>query len=295
MMAVFRHPISRLAILTLVTALASAQEDTKPFDCRITVDDLQYDLESLAGEHSVSRELSVPPSKIEDKVTFNLCADLERKSDVPTEDQCPEGTRACLVRTNRKEGHSDRVFSVIPLANSSASAVTPTRLSSPKGIELTFAGSPYPSVVNADPIPQYFHLELLCSTEISNINFTSYDGKDLNLEWSAPAGCGFSGPSDDDSEKPDKGDDGDSGSGGDKHESVGSGLGYFFLLFFLAFVAYFALGAYYNYTTYGATGADLIPHRDFWREVPYMLRDVVSHLCSAIRPRQASRGGYIAV
>ena len=36
-------------------------------------------------------------------------------------------------------------------------------------------------------------------------------------------------------------------------------------------------------------------HRDFWREVPYMLRDVVSHLCSTVRPRQSSRGGYIAV
>ncbi|KAI9061762.1 hypothetical protein FKP32DRAFT_1575350 [Trametes sanguinea] len=294
MMAFLRHSISRLAILTLLTALASTQDTPKPFDCHITIDELQYDLGSLAGEHSVSRELSVPPSTIEDKVTFNLCADLERKSDVPTEDQCPEGTRACLVRTNRKEGHSDRVFSVIPLANSSADAVTSSRLSSPKGLELTFAGSSYPSVVNADPIPQYFHLKLLCSTEISNINFTSYDGKDLHLEWSAPAGCGFSGPSDDE-EKPDKDQDGDSGTGGDKEESVGSGLGYFFLILFLAFIAYFALGAYYNYTTYGASGADLIPHRDFWREVPYMLRDVVSHLCSAIRPRQATRGGYIAV
>ncbi|KAI8993858.1 autophagy-related protein 27 [Trametes punicea] len=293
-MAFLRHSISRLALLTLLTALVSAQDDSKPFDCHVTLDDFKYDLTSLEGEHTVSREISVPPTTIEDKVTFNLCADLQRKSDVPTEDQCPDGTRACLVRTNRKEGHSDRVFSVIPLANSSADAVTVTRLSSPKGLELTFAGSSYPSVVNADPIPQSFHLKLLCSTETSNIDFASYDGKDLHLEWSAPAGCGFSGPSEDE-EKPDDGGNGDKGSGSDKEESVGSGLGYFFLILFFAFVAYFALGAYYNYTTYGASGADLIPHRDFWREVPYMLRDVVSHLFSAIRPRQASRGGYIAV
>jgi autophagy-related protein 27 len=83
----------------------------------------------------------------------------------------------------------------------------------------------------------------------------------------------------------------------------------------LGFIGYFLLGAYYNYTTYGASGSDLIPyvpslahvvmsmlivylcrHRDFWREVPYMLRDVVSHLCSSFRPRHSSsRGGYIAV
>lgn len=37
-------------------------------------------------------------------------------------------------------------------------------------------------------------------------------------------------------------------------------------------------------------------HRDFWKEVPYMLKDVVSHLCSNVRPRRtATRGGYIAV
>jgi hypothetical protein len=88
------------------------------------------------------------------------------------------------------------------------------------------------------------------------------------------------------------------------------------LRLFIALAGYFALGAYYNYTTYGATGVDLIPcvsplllvalilkaliigcrHRDFWREVPYMLRDVVSHLCSSFQSRHSTgRGGYIAV
>jgi autophagy-related protein 27 len=82
-------------------------------------------------------------------------------------------------------------------------------------------------------------------------------------------------------------------------------------------MSYFALGAYYNYSTYGATGLDMMPwvplyyllgfplqailtpasprHRDFWREVPYMLRDVVNHLCASFRPRHSSRGGYIVV
>ncbi|KAI0665902.1 autophagy-related protein 27 [Trametes maxima] len=294
-MVVLRHHVSRLALLTLVSAFASAQDEPKPFECNLTIGDRKYDLNTIDGEHTVSRSLSVPPTTIEDKVTFNLCKDLERKSDVPSEDQCPTGTRACLVRTNHKEGQSDRVFSVIPLANSSAEASTVNQLSSPKGLDLTFAGPSYPSAVNADPIPQFFHLKLLCSTETSNINFTSYDGKDLHLEWSAPAGCGFGGPPEGGEKPGDAPNEGGDGESGGKKESEGSGLGYFFLILLLAFVAYFGLGAYYNYSTYGATGADLIPHRDFWREVPYMLKDVVSHLCSAVRPRQASRGGYIAV
>ncbi|KAI0820037.1 autophagy-related protein 27 [Trametes gibbosa] len=296
MMAFPRHPLSRLALLTLLSAFVSAQDDPKPFDCHLTVGDFQYDLTKGGGAQSAERAVSVPPTTIVDKVTFDLCDDLERKSDVPPEDQCPPGSRACLVRTNRKDGQSDRVFSVIPLANSSASAVTYSSLSSPKGLELTFAGASYPSVHgDADSIPQFLHLRLLCSpdSDPSPVSFTSYDGKDLRLEWTTVAGCPFGAPKDGE-EKPDEGGD-KGGSGGHKEESVGSGLGYFFLILLLAFVAYFGLGAYYNYTTYGASGTDLIPHRDFWREVPYMLRDVVSHLCSAVRPRQASRGGYIAV
>ncbi|RPD54754.1 hypothetical protein L226DRAFT_534876 [Lentinus tigrinus ALCF2SS1-7] len=294
-MAALRHPVSRIVLLTLVSALAAAaQDDDKPFDCHITLGNINYDLTSLAGEHTVSRELQLPPSTIEDKVTFNLCEDLTHKSEVPDDDQCPSGTRACLIRTSRKGDKDSQVISVIPLANSSASAVTYKHVVSPKGVQLTYAGASYPSSIGAEPTPQHFNLELLCDTETSAVEFRSYDGKDLWLAWKAPAGCELGVPPDEDTKNPDEG--GGDGSGGDKEERVGSGIGYFFLLFFLAFAAYFALGAYYNYSTYGATGADLIPHRDFWREVPYMLRDLFSHICSAVRPRQsASRGGYIAV
>jgi len=40
-------------------------------------------------------------------------------------------------------------------------------------------------------------------------------------------------------------------------------------------VAYFALGAYHNYSTYGATGWDMIPHRDMWRDLPWVVSDLV--------------------
>lgn len=39
----------------------------------------------------------------------------------------------------------------------------------------------------------------------------------------------------------------------------------------------------------------LLRHRDFWQEMPYMLKDVISHLCSSTHPRRSSRGGYVAV
>ena len=53
------------------------------------------------------------------------------------------------------------------------------------------------------------------------------------------------------------------------------------------------------FTSYGASGVDLTPyilprilckerHRDFRREIPSMLCDLVSHICSAVRARRTS-------
>ena len=111
------------------------------------------------------------------------------------------------------------------------SLLTHTLPSAPKGIELTFSGASYPPSVGAAPAQQRLHVRLLCETDKSEkhpANFTSYDGKDLYFEWRDLAGCPFSGPPDGgDTPAPDKG-DGEKGEKGE--ESVGSGLGYFFLL-----------------------------------------------------------------
>ena len=130
-------------------------------------------------------------------------------------------------------------------------------------------GPSYPSSTTLEPTPQSFVLNLFCETEETEPQFKSYDGAQAIVEWSAPAGCNFrsGAPNGGDSKTPEK-----------EAESVGSGIGWFFLLFvfpftanddtlltwttirlIIAFAGYFALGAYYNYTTYGATGADLIP------------------------------------
>ncbi|KIY73059.1 hypothetical protein CYLTODRAFT_387493 [Cylindrobasidium torrendii FP15055 ss-10] len=254
------------------------------FNCLITTDSLKFDLTSLGGEHTVQRERETPPSKMVDKVRFDLCGDLKSLSDVSKQDQCPEGTRACLSTTNVKENEKDRIVAVIPIATSSSLQPAYSALSSPKGLELTLNGPKY-----VDDSAQSLSLTLLCATDASDPTFASYNGSKLSLEWKTPAACG-------------KGNDTDGGGSGGKEEdnpprerSVGSGIGWFFLVLVLAFVAYFGIGAYYNYSTYGASGKDLIPHRDFWQEVPYMVKDVVSHLCSSVRARRSTRGGYISV
>ncbi|KAF9471592.1 hypothetical protein BDN70DRAFT_887937 [Pholiota conissans] len=221
-----------------------------------------------------------------DSLRFDLCADLPTHADLPEIDQCASGTRACLTTVNVKSGEPDRVVSVISIATSDKMSPTFSANFAPKSLSLLIHGADYPPT---DPKPQSLNLTLLCDPqETSQPKFIAYDGSTLELEWSAPAGCPFGEEDgghkdeDDKDKEPEK-------------ESVGSGIGWFFLVLFLSFATYFGLGAYYNYSTYGATGYDLIPHRDFWKEVPYMFSDVVSHLCSNVRPRTSSRSGYISV
>ena len=76
--------------------------------------------------------------------------------------------------------------------------------------------------------PQSFNLTLLCATEATDPKFLSYNGSQLQLEWSAPSGCGFQG----ETPPPENDKGGDSGGGGNdnRKKSVGSGVGWFFLV-----------------------------------------------------------------
>ncbi|KAF8161113.1 autophagy-related protein 27 [Crassisporium funariophilum] len=284
-----------LAFLCLsYTPAVSAQADTS-FDCHVTVDNTtKFDLTSLAGEHIVNRTRETPPSTMIDSLRFDLCADLKALDGLSEHDQCPTGTRACLTKENKKSEQENRITAVIPIAQTSKLDATYSYSLTPKSLSLLLHGSDYPSPTTTIPSPQSLNVTITCTPDgTSGPTFIAYDGSRLDLQWNSPAGCPFQ---EDGDHKGDHKDDDKEEDDKPQGESVGSGIGWFFLLILLAFAAYLGLGAYYNYSTYGARGSDLIPHRDFWKEVPYMLSDVVSHLCSNVRPRRnSSRGGYMSV
>ncbi|KAJ7084409.1 autophagy-related protein 27 [Mycena belliarum] len=278
-------PLFLLAISWSTTALTAAES----FDCHFNVGSLTYDLSSLDGEQLITRERSTPPTREVDSVALSLCSDLKSKEGVSEADQCPPGTRVCLTKINKKDS-SDRIVSVIPIAQTATLDPLYSALSAPKGVSVLLHGGVYPHPVNGTEAQQSVNITFVCETsDQSTLEITSYDGALLQLKWATQHGCGFIAD-DGKPEKEDPGNDKPSGSG-----SLSS-VGWFLLLLLVAFITYMGLGAYFNYTTYGASGLDLIPHRDFWMEVPYMMRDVLSHLCSTVRPRRSSnRGGYVAV
>ncbi|KIK67390.1 hypothetical protein GYMLUDRAFT_156754 [Collybiopsis luxurians FD-317 M1] len=278
------HTAFLLLLLSYCMPLAAADD----FKCQFTLGQQNFDLSSLNTEQKATRTRETPPTTMIDTLHFNICEDLKPQEDFPPTDQCPSGTRACLTKVNHKSDMEDRVVAVIPVAKADSSEAKISALSSPPGVSILLYGSSYPDASD-DSQKQSFKVNLICGEKPSDPKFENYDGSVVEVSWTNPAACSSEG----------SGDNGDNNNGGgepEEKENVGSGIGWFFLVLLLAFVAYFGLGAYHNYTTYGATGMDLIPHRDFWQEVPYMLRDVVSHLCSSVRPRRSSsRSGYIAV
>jgi hypothetical protein len=122
--------------LFLVSALVAAAEDFQCSDNTLLFGK-KYDLKALDIPLMVDRTRSTPPSQMFDSLLFNICSDLT-PGDLPAGDQvpytshglesvqyayyskCPSGTRACLTKTNKKEGQEDRIVAVIPLATSSA-------------------------------------------------------------------------------------------------------------------------------------------------------------------------------
>ncbi|KAG6811536.1 hypothetical protein H0H92_006969 [Tricholoma furcatifolium] len=232
-------PLGIISLLLFLTPHSYAADDSL-FDCRVTVDGVKFDLTSVAGEHTASQKRATPPTSTVDLLRFDLCAELKRQDDVDEADQ-------------------DLTFS--------------TGSSSSKYVTVISTGPEYPHPSNSTPIHQILSLTILCSDETSDPVFKSYDGSQVVVEWSNPAGCPVRDGEDNGDDK--NGSPKDKFPQDDKTETAGSGISWFFLVLILAFAAYFGLGAYYNYSKYGATGADLIPHRDFWKEVPYMLSDVL--------------------
>ncbi|TFK21963.1 hypothetical protein FA15DRAFT_672003 [Coprinopsis marcescibilis] len=278
-----------LAVLSCCLLLVRADD----FDCIQTLGGTRYNL-TILGEQSVNRTRATPPTTTVDYLRFNLCEDLAPKADLPDHDQCPSGTRACLYVVNLKmvkNEDQERITSVIPLAHTEdLKPDLSLSKGSSKDLVLIFHGPEYPKESNVTtPISQSLKITLSCDRELSPGNSTveGYDGAQFQIAYTGIAGCPIAQEGGD-----------DNGGGDDKvQKPVGSGLGWFFFILLFMFLAYFGIGAYHNYSTYGARGMDLIPHRDFWQEVPYMISDVVSHLCSSSKPRSArpSRSGYVQV
>ncbi|KAF8933179.1 hypothetical protein BGZ58_006522 [Dissophora ornata] len=60
-------------------------------------------------------------------------------------------------------------------------------------------------------------------------------------------------------------------------------------------LVYVVAGAVYKHKVYHATGLDLLPNIDFWRDFPGLVMDVTRHVWESVTGRHTSGHGYVSV
>ncbi|GAA5871416.1 hypothetical protein JCM16303_000747 [Sporobolomyces ruberrimus] len=277
-----------MRITTSSIFLAGVPFALAAFDCKgLSLNGNEFDLSSIAGVHKFEEQTNTPPTVTKTKYELSLCSALPPpSSDVPASDVCPSGTRLCMTTFSSREGLEDRLLSVVPIAGEieGGSEMTVTAIKV-EGVEeknewlLEIKGGKY------NGVDQSARIEMKCDPNARETAPTvkEYHSKQgaLDLEWTTSAAC----PLSDDPPPSDKNPDND---GNDDDDKISGGMGFFgwfFTLILLGFIGYFVLGAYHNYTTYGATGWDMVPHRDMWRDLPWVISDL-------FKTRGGSRSGY---
>ncbi|WWD19782.1 hypothetical protein CI109_104246 [Kwoniella shandongensis] len=286
----------RLHSLTLLAPLLLSLPSTYSFSCSLSPSSIPYDLSPLTGVRETSRVSETPPTTSEAKVFMELCKEggLGKEDGLSDEDQCPSNTRVCVKLTNHKPSSSepDRITAVIPIWTTDIPDedvfTTPMGKNGEEGLKIYVNGPEYAGV------RQHLNLSLICDpkSDTPQPTLVSFTAGLLSLEWATPDAC----PRNGDGDTPIS----DGGSGSGESGTGGSGGGFFAFLRFvfwlavIALVLYFAIGIFYNHQQYSARGWDLIPHRDFWREVPVLLQDLFSHVFAGLRGGSSGggRGGY---
>ncbi|ORY89720.1 autophagy-related protein 27 [Leucosporidium creatinivorum] len=273
-----------LALVSLLAAQTTTVTAAAGWDCKtpLQLGKQSFDLSSLAGEHHFEVSTPTPPTITKTSYRLSLCSPLSLIPSTPAADQCPQDTNLCMTTISTREGLEDRVISVVPVVQKLAEG-TPEVEQGDGGWWLALGGGEY------NTVRQKARVEMLCDAAAKETvpTFTSYDPLTglLTLKWTTAAACDTTEggtptpppPKDDDKDKPKEGEE--------KNPRAEGGMGFFgwfFTLLILFFLSYLILGSWHNYTQYGATGVDAIPHKELWRDLPWLVKDLVKGECSLL-------------
>lgn len=258
------------------------------FDCsKVKAGERTYDLSSLGKDVTIEHSEPTPPTTTKTIWTLNVCKAI---SELGGDDQCPSGTRICGIVKNEAKDKEDRLVSIIPVAGDIGDrAINPAASKGTGEVErvnLILEGGLW------NEKPQKANITFECAQEDSSPTYISYQDSILKVYWKTTKAC----TKNKDGEKtPEKPDDEESPPVDNNPSKSGiGGFGLFVVIVFLAIAAYLIFGGIINYNRYGSTNVrDLLPHSDFWADVPYLLKDMMSRLIGSVRGDR--RGGYAAV
>ncbi|KAI9304883.1 autophagy-related protein 27 [Cunninghamella echinulata] len=263
----------------------------------------QLDLTPIKKQFKVEEIIDTTPAKTIKRIDINICDPLTKPSDVTKDEEfCKSGAYVCRTKLH-KRGDSEATIDVVKdiAGDFSESQKLDAKFEVVSGgNDLSVDGFEYRLSLNGGKDIKgnalKSEISLKCDRSKSadkpgEPTVTSFENGVLKLEWKTIAVCGTKIG---EAPPPDKSPD--NGNGGENKDKEGkSAIGWFFTILGVALGVYFVGGAFYNYKVYNARGLDLIPHRDFWLDLPYLIKDLLSHLWETILSRRHGSGGYVSV
>ncbi|KAI8601179.1 autophagy-related protein 27 [Dissophora ornata] len=286
---------SRLAIVAFaaLAALASiaAQGDTPAqYDCgNISVDGNIYDISALkpttftiTGEPKVEH-----PSKIRVDYKLNPCQAIV-VPDGGENTNCKAGAWVCQeTKVIPAEGDPQTIFLRTIAGSAPAADGTPAREVAPSVARaekledvkelpwnLTLKGG------NIDGQDQSAVITFICDMAITDDKagptLTKYENGIAFFSWKSSVACPKL------TQLP------------VAEEGMG-GFSIFLTVLAVFGLVYVVAGAVYKHKVYHATGLDLLPNIDFWRDFPGLVMDVTRHVWESVTGRHTSGHGYVSV
>ncbi|CDS08563.1 hypothetical protein LRAMOSA09924 [Lichtheimia ramosa] len=261
------------------------------------------DLSKLNKPFTIVQNETHPPALTSKQVLLNICDAVERPEGTDEEDFCKKGAYVCYREFFVKHDKQD-VMTVKNVAGDfggkdklnpqfKATDTSQDLTQSGAQFSLTLNGGKYKGNDDEKETAQSAQLTLECDTSQSRNDdpqpptLVSYQNNVMSLNWKTVYACATKKGEEPPPSEPNNPEQGGS-------EGM-SGLGIFFTIVFVLLGVYFVGGAFYNYKVYNARGLDLIPHRDFWLDLPYLIKDLISHVIDTIMSHRRGSGGYVAV
>ncbi|CAO3586882.1 unnamed protein product [Absidia cylindrospora] len=220
----------------------------------------ELDLSRLDTDFEIEQNSETHPSKTSIRTKINICKSLDGMG--VNDEQCDQGAYICR-RVIYLKGNDQYVAVVQNIAGEfKGSNLNPVFKLLGTDDNLSKSGTQYSLTLNGgneNGETQSASIMLTCdSSQDRNAapappEIVSYQNNVLSLTWKTVHACAL---------KP--GDDGNTG-------ASSSTLTLFKVLLVMVGI-YFIGGALYNFKQYNARGLDLIPHRDFWLDLPYIIR-----------------------
>ncbi|KAG0311489.1 hypothetical protein BGZ97_011844 [Linnemannia gamsii] len=280
--------VATLAIISaLLTSSVSAQDTPTPYDCaKLSVSGNSYDISALKKSYLVKGEPKTEhPYKVRYDYSVNPCQAIT-VPDGESKLHCLPGTWVCRDKKVFFDESDPKTVSLQPIAGTAPAAENvPAREVAPlialaDKIE-NVAEVPWNLTLKGgliDGQDQSAVITFICDTAATDDNvaptLTGSQNGVTTFQWKSKSACAVQ------SKLP-------------VQESM-SGFSVFLTVFFSFAFIYLVLGAVYNHQVYGAKGFDLIPHKDFWRDFPSLVVDVVHHVWDSVTGR-ARGGGYVSV